>query len=185
MSELSKIALVREMLDSAEKSLRSARKILTEVSGDTPSIGFKENHFENIGSSKTTEEGRIVEGVFDGQNMVDPKGNSYPVPANYASKSKLVSGDHMKLTITPEGRFIYKSIGPVMRKTLRGALTYEDGRYKILAGGKAFNVLLASVTFNRAEVGDEISILVPEGEDSEWAAIDAVIPTSDETGEKS
>jgi hypothetical protein len=180
MSDLSKMALVREMLDSAEKSIRSARKILAELSGETalPSSGngTPAKYFENLPKAKVSEEGRIVEGVFDGQSMRDATGATFPVPANYASKSKLVVGDHMKLTITPEGRFIYKSIGPVPRKTLRGALTYEDGRYKVLSSGKAYSVLLASVTFCRAEVGDEIAILVPEDVESEWAAIDAVIP---------
>ncbi len=179
---MSQIALVREMLDSAEKSLRHARKILAELTGETlSSVEFSEKDFKKIIASKSSNaEGRIVEGLFDGQNMKDAEGGSYPVPANYASKSKLVVGDHLKLTITPEGRFIYKSIKPVERKTLIGTLTYEDGRYKALAEGKAYSVLLASVTFLRAEVGDEISLFVPNDQESEWATIDAVIPSGTE-----
>ncbi|MBI5414311.1 hypothetical protein HZA38_02240 [Candidatus Peregrinibacteria bacterium] len=177
MSELSEIALVREMLDSAEKSIRSARKILADVSGETlPSKSISSDQLSKLPKATTTESGRVIEGMFDGQNMQDAEGNTFPIPANYASKSKLVVGDLMKLTISPEGRFIYKSIGPVERKTIRGALTYEDGRYKVLADGKAYNVLLASVTFCRAEVGDEIAAFVPAEKESDWAAIDAVIP---------
>ena len=37
-------------------------------------------------------DGRVVEGVFDGQNMVGSDGKIYSVPPNYASKSKLVEG---------------------------------------------------------------------------------------------
>ena len=178
---MSRIAEVREMLDSAERSVREARKILADLTGDTiTSKPLSEKTFEGLSKPLSSEEGRIVEGIFDGQGMTDSDENTYPVPANYASKSKLVVGDKMKLTITPEGRFIYKSIGPAPRKTLLGTLTYEDGRYKVLSEGKAYNVLLASVTFCRAQVGDEISIIVPEQEESEWAAIDALIPQSDE-----
>jgi|SRR6185295_902623 len=181
-SDLSKIALVREMLSSVELSVRSARKVLAELTGDTmPNVSVNEESFQGLSKSRTSTEGRIVEGIFDGQNMTDAEGNTYPVPANYASKSKLVVGDHMKLTITPEARFIYKSIGPVARKTLRGTLTYEDGRYKVLAGGSAYHVLLASVTFLRAEVGDEVALLVPQDTPSEWGTLDAIIPSNMES----
>ena len=121
-------------------------------------------------------DGKIVEGVFDGQNMIDADGNTYPVPANYASKSKLVEGDGMKLTITDEGKFIYKQIAPLERQTLKGVLIQEDGQYKILAEGKTYRVLLASVTFYRAEVGDQVVILLPKSQEAHWGAVDAVIP---------
>jgi hypothetical protein len=120
--------------------------------------------------------GKVIEGVFDGQNMLGPDKRSYPVPANYASKSKLVPGDVLKLTITENGQFIYKQIGPVPRHQTIGSLVYEDGQYKVLAGGKAYRVLLASVTYFKAEVGDNISIIVPESSDSDWAAIENIIP---------
>ena len=124
----------------------------------------------------SSAEGRIVEGIFDGQNMVDADGETYPVPANYASKSKLVEGDGMKLTITDEGKFIYKQIAPIDRKTVIGVLIQEDGQYKVLAEGKAYRVLLASVTFYRAEVGDPVTILIPNTDTATWGAVDAVIP---------
>ena len=179
-NDISKIAEVREMLDAAERSVRAARKILSELTGDTISDrGVSEKNFENLAKPTMSDEGRIIEGMFDGQGMIDTEKNTYPVPANYASKSKLVVGDKMKLTISQEGRFIYKSIGPTPRKTLIGTLTYEDGQYKVLAGKRAYRVLLASITFCRAQVGDELSILVPEDEESEWAAVDALIPTSE------
>ena len=110
----------------------------------------------------------MVEGIFDGQNMVDGSGQTYPVPANYASKSKLVESDGMKLTITDEGKFIYKQIAPVKRRTAVGVLIQEDGQYKVLAEGKAYRLLLASVTFYRAEVGDQVTILLPEDMEAKW-----------------
>ena len=33
-------------------------------------------------------EEKIIEGIFDGQNMIGPKQKVYPIPSNYASKSK-------------------------------------------------------------------------------------------------
>ncbi len=119
--------------------------------------------------------------MFDGQNMVDSSGNTYPVPANYASKSKLIPGDVLKLTITEEGKFLYKQIGPVERKTVVGPLVYNNGRYQILANNKAYNVLLASVTYYRAEVGDDITLIIPMNEDADWGAIEAVLPKFGDT----
>ena len=67
--------------------------------------------------------------------MIDASGQMYPIPANYASKSKLVEGDGMKLTITDDGKFIYKQIAPVDRRTVKGVLIQEDGQYKVLVEG--------------------------------------------------
>lgn len=171
----SKIALVKEMLESAESSLRSAKQLLFEVSTSKE----KGSKYEKMASDLPVleeEEKKIIEGVFDGQNMIGPDKKSYPVPANYASKSKLVPGDVLKLTIMPDGSFVYKQIGPVERRRVIGPLIYEEGQYKVLADGKAYKVLLASVTYFKAEVGDEISLVIPALEDSEWGAIENIIP---------
>ena len=37
-------------------------------------------------------------------------------------------------------------------------------------------MLLASVTFYRAEVGDQVTILLPEKGDAKWGAVEAVLP---------
>lgn len=170
-----KLALLKEMLDSAESNLRSARQIIAELVG-SGSAETKTQLHKKATSLKQESSGQIIEGVFDGQNMIGPDGKSYPVPANYASKSKLIPGDVLKLTISEDGSFLYKQIGPVERKRVVGPLVYEDGQYKVLANGKAYKVLLASVTYYRAEVGDNVTLIVPEFEDSEWGAIDNVLP---------
>jgi hypothetical protein len=106
--------------------------------------------------------------------MVGPDGKTYPVPANYASKSKLVEGDILKLTIADDGGFIYKQIGPVARKQIIGQLVQHDGTFFVEAGGREYRVLLASVTYFKAKLGDQISIIVPEdNREAEWAAIEA------------
>jgi hypothetical protein len=168
---------IQELIDSAQASLKTAHALLREMTGVTDST--RERHSlraSAMSGAATSATGRVIEGIFDGQNMVDSNGQTYPVPANYASKSKLVEGDGMKLTITDEGKFIYKQIAPTPRRSVLGALIQEDGQYKILAEGKAYRVLLASVTFYRAEIGDQVTILLPEGDDAKWGAIEAVIP---------
>jgi hypothetical protein len=169
---------IQELIESAESSLKTAQAMLRSMTGvrDTGKEKFSMKA-ETMGASVSVgSEGKVVEGVFDGQNMVDTEGQTYPVPANYASKSKLVEGDGMKLTITDEGKFIYKQILPVNRKMIVGTLIQEDGQYKVLGKGKTFRVLLASVTFYRAEVGDQVTILLPEEGEGIWGAIEAVIP---------
>lgn len=166
---------IQELIESASSSLKTANALLRTMTGVTDTD--HERHMTRAGSmGSVAVSGKVVEGIFDGQNMVDAGGNTYPVPANYASKSKLVEGDGMKLTITDEGKFIYKQIAPVKRRTMVGVLIQEDGQYKVLAEGKAFRVLLASVTFYRAEVGDQVTILLPEDDEAKWGAVDAVIP---------
>jgi hypothetical protein len=166
---------VQELLDTASASIKTAHALLREMTGITDST--RERHVLRASSfSSGPVSGRVIEGIFDGQNMVDSQGQTYPVPANYASKSKLVEGDGMKLTITDEGKFIYKQIAPIPRRTALGVLIQEDGQYKVLAEGKALRVLLASVTFYRAEVGDQVTVLLPEAGDAKWGAVEAVLP---------
>lgn len=50
---------------------------------------------------------RVVLGTFTGEKMAGDDGKEYAVPPNYASKSKIVPGDRMKLTVTKSGSFIY------------------------------------------------------------------------------
>jgi hypothetical protein len=122
-------------------------------------------------------DGRVVEGVFDGRGMVGSDGKGYIVPPNYASKSKLVEGDMLKLTITPKGSFIYKQIGPIERSRLIGSLGYDQtiGEYYATSENRRWNVLKASVTYFKGEPGDEIVLLVPKNAPSHWAAVENVI----------
>lgn len=181
MSQASKLALIKEMLDSAESSLRSAKQMVNELTGSSSKTVYAKIAAEIEPSEEGDDEGdKIVEGVFNGQTMIDKTKKEYPVPANYASKSKLIPGDVLKLTVKEDGGFLYKQIGPVERRRIVGTLTYEDGLYKVIANGKAYNVLLASVTYFKAEIGDKVTLIVPELEDSEWGAIENVLPKTEE-----
>lgn len=173
MTNLNNLALIAQMIDSAEKNIQSAKQLLREAMGgkmDNSEI-LKKAQVLNV-----SEGGNVIEGVFDGQNMVGPDGKQYPVPANYASKSKLVEGDVLKLTIAEDGSFIYKQIGPVERKKMLGTLSADDkGDYRVVAEGRTYRVLLASLTYFKAEQGDQVTIVAPKDKDSAWAAVENVI----------
>jgi hypothetical protein len=155
------------LLGEAEVNLAAAKEVLNAVLDGTTQI------------SRTKDEpldGKVVEGIFDGQVMVGPDGKSYPVPANYASKSKLVEGDLMKLTIETNGSFIYKQIGPVARRQVIGKLISHDGGYFVETEGREYRILLASVTFFKIKLGDNVSAQIPEdNREAEWAAVEAVL----------
>ncbi|MEK7086076.1 MAG: hypothetical protein AAB953_03635 [Patescibacteria group bacterium] len=182
MSQASKLALIKEMLDSAESNLRSAKQVINELVGTSGKSIYTKlaQELSPLRADDDGEETKIVEGVFNGEFMTAKDNKEYPVPANYASKSKLVPGDVLKLTIKEDGTFLYKQIGPTERKRVIGTLTYEDSQYKVIANGKAYKVLLASVTYFKAEVGDKITLVVPAIEDSEWGAIENVLPKDTE-----
>ena len=131
----------------------------------------------DVGKEDENEAGVVVEGIFNGQIMIGPDGKQYSVPANYASKSKLVEGDILKLTIDRSGAFVYKQISPVERSRLVGRLVKDKnlGEFVVLAGDKIYRVLMASVTYFKGEEGDEIVILVPKDHDSTWSAVENVI----------
>lgn len=177
MIDLKKLALLKESLNNAESSINTAKHLLADVLGETdlPKVDLK-SMTSLLPDASENDGGKIVEGVFDGQGMVDKEGRTYPVPANYASKSKLVTGDVLKLTITEEGRFLYKQIGPAERKYVVGPLTYDEGQYKVITQEKTYKVLTASVTYFKGDIGDEITLIVPQQGDSEWGAVEAILP---------
>lgn len=171
-----KLTLLKEILEGAEENLRTARRILTEmVGGET----LEHEKAKYLPASRSEGSERIVEGVFDGENMVGPDGKIYRIPPNYASKSKLVEGDHLKLTIKEDGTFLYKQIGPVERHRVVGALLREGSDWRVTAEGKVYKVLLASVTYFRGTPGDEVVLLVPKQGPAKWGAVENLIKASD------
>lgn len=172
MSEISEkqIKRLRSLISEAEMNLSAAKELLVSIIGDGETITAPR---ETIVSGP---EGKIIEGVFDGQIMIGPDGKNYPVPANYASKSKLVEGDIMKLTITEDGKFLYKQIGPVERKTVIGTLTHHDDKYYVEVGGREYQILYASVTYFHLHEGSQVSVTIPaDNNDAAWAAVEAAL----------
>jgi len=161
------IKRLKALIAEAETSLAAAKELLVSVVGEDDGVAA---------AIKDEPLGKIIEGVFDGQSMVGSDGKTYPVPANYASKSKLVQGDILKLTIADDGAFMYKQIGPIPRKQVVGALKQENGHYFVDVNGKQYRVLLASVTYFKAKPGDQVSVNIPEDDThAEWAALEAAL----------
>jgi len=193
--KLEKIQSLQEMIATAERTITSAKQMLTQIQGESQKGKTSTN-------PRVTSEGQVVHGTFDGQIMIGEDGKQYPVPANYASKSKLVEGDMLKLTITNDGNFVYKQIGPVERKFLIGTAKQDDrGNFIIKTEEKTYKVLLAAATYFKIELSDEVTVVVPRDKDSEWGAIENVVrkgadtanetaveipekPSEEETGEK-
>ncbi|HMM62170.1 MAG TPA: hypothetical protein PKC86_01275 [Candidatus Saccharibacteria bacterium] len=172
MSELpeKQVKRLHSLIQEAETNLAAAKELLISILGDDGTvITPKSSNAEDVS-------GKVIEGVFDGQKMAGPDGKEYPVPANYASKSKLVEGDIMKLTIADDGSFIYKQIGPTDRRQIIGTLVQHDGAYYVEANGKEYRILLASVTYFRLAEGDQVTIIIPaDNPDAEWAAVEAAL----------
>lgn len=120
---------------------------------------------------------QVVEWRFDGVFMQGSDTKMYPVPMNYASKTKLIPGDMLKLRIMEDGKLIYKVIAPAPRKFLRAKLTKTE-EWKFIAlteDSKTYALNQAAVSFFKGDVGNDISIIINADEESSFAAIEAVI----------
>lgn len=171
MSELpeKQVKRLKSLIQDAETNLAAAKELLISIIGDDGNVVTPRSSTEDV-------TGKVIEGIFDGQKMAGPDGKEYPVPANYASKSKLVEGDILKLTIADDGSFIYKQIGPIERKQIIGTLMQHDGAYYVEANGHEYRILLASVTYFRLNEGDQVTIIVPvDNPEATWAAVEAAL----------
>jgi len=172
----SKIILAKQLLENIrENSARVSALfggLLSEIDEERISIAEISDGLIEIEENG----GKVVEGIFNGENMIGPDGKEYSVPANYASKSKLVEGDILKLTITDRGTFIYKQTKPIERRRIIGKLEKDaNGNYFVSGEHKKFRVITASITYYKGVPGDKVVILVPVAGDSLWAAVENVI----------
>lgn len=182
-TNLKKIAQLNQYIETADIALQQAREILQELGGSNLDKNQVKNKAKSLTITSDQEKNiQIIEGVFNGQTMIGPDGKEYSVPANYASKSKLVAGDILKLTIEEDGSFIYKQIKPIERERLTGDLAMDEvtGNYAVLlSDGRRFNVLTASVTYFKGNPGDKVTILTPKNQESSWAAIENILKQGD------
>lgn len=173
-----KFAIARRLIANLREELANLERLLASDAepADLEELVIRRitDEGEQVGPAN---EGKIMEGVFDGQHMVGSDGKQYLVPPNYASKSKLVEGDILKLTIAPNGTFLFKQIGPIERTRVMGVLMRDEhtGDWRVVANGKKYNVLTASVTFFKGQAGDDAVILIPKAAPSKWSAIENVI----------
>ncbi|MDD4412766.1 MAG: hypothetical protein PHR00_03935 [Patescibacteria group bacterium] len=167
-----RLVALKNMADRLKADLIELSDAIAALAGEAPSVNFK----DGAAVETKDESGKIIEGVFDGGKMIGSDGQTYSVPINYASKSKLVEGDIMKLTINKNGSFVFKQIGPIERKHLIGVLAQdEEDNYWVFVGSKKWRILSASVTYFKGSVGDEATILVPKEGASRWAAVENIV----------
>ena len=177
----SKYQLILKILKSTQDNLGKIIQILEQ--GPAEMIDQQEV-YDNLSQGLTEIEKnwelmgdeRVIEGVFDGQKMIANDGQEYQVPANYASKSKLVEGDILKLSINQRGDFKFKQIGPVEREKKIGQLIIDKkGEYFVVVDKKKWTVLPASVSYFKGQLGDEVVILIPKDATSKWAAVENIV----------
>lgn len=174
----SKLAL--QMLKQVQQSLTHVIQLLED--GDTTRATRQMVNFvmgkKSFEQTLEQETGACThEGVFDGMFVVTSAGLRHAVPENYASKSKLVEGDMMKLIVTPDGRHVYKQIAPIERRRMTGFLGVDSVSNTpiVIVGEDVYKVLQASVSYHKGVPGDEVVILVPGSGKSVWAALERVL----------
>lgn len=193
MPENSELAQIKKavqaanlMIESAESNLKKARWILNNINnlgsamGDLEAIANDIKEFEKTPrTNHESDDGQVIYGNFDGYFMLGEDLKKYPVPLNYSSKSKLVPGDKLKLTITENGQLMYKLILPCERKHKKAVLSRDEEDttkfIAITAEGENFVLNQAAVTFFKGRPGDEIYIITNKEGSGRYAAIEAVI----------
>lgn len=175
----SKYQTIQKILKNVHDSLGNLIELLEngDQSMDEMELTMLQQSLQSAGKDLEVLGGdRVLEGVFDGEKMISSDGQEFSVPPNYASKSKLVEGDILKLTISRSGNFVYKQIGPVERKRVTGDLLQDAvGTYYVVSGKKKWRILPASVTYFKGDPGDEVIILVPKDATSAWGAVENIL----------
>jgi len=174
------IQKVYSLIKTAQRMINQAKDILLEALGEKEESKALNLESGSVGVQSqivpaNTDKEYVVYGIFNGEKMIGDDGKEYPVPPNYASKSKLVFGDRLKFYIS-EGKPKFKIVEPVERKWAVGELIEQGEEYKVAAEGKIYSVIFASVTYYKISPGDKVSIILPKNIESGWATIDSVVP---------
>lgn len=166
------IQALRQTIELAEQQLKKAKSILHHISPqDMPETAIKKPEAKSHDS---------VAGVFDGFHMIGEDKKKYPVPLNYASKTKLIPGDQLKLTIMTDGGLIYKVLKLAERKHMKAVLSKNhEGKYVAMTSdGHTYFLNQAAVTFYKWFSGDDLFIIVNADDSGTFAAIEAIIKNS-------
>ncbi|GEM_PF-4417694 len=185
--ELQKYAELLEHASALLIQVRDGLRRMGEFVHTTPTSNVVASSYVSAVSSAPTmvapnvdsSNDRVVEGVFNGYSMIGDDEKTYQIPPNYASKSKLVEGDRLKLVIQLNGQFVYKQIGPVERERRVGKLerTTVDNGFAVVTPERTYRVLMASITYYHGGIGDEVVLLVPRGGNCIWAAVENIMRT--------
>lgn len=178
MTNKKQLTAIRDFIITAEKSIKSAKKLLKDVLEENNiSLDTEINLDTNGLHSYSSDDSKIIEWVFTWEEMLWSDWNKYPVPANYSSKSKLVQWDKLKVTITPNGKMLYKQIAPISRSFVTWLVVKEKEKFQVVAEWKTYDLLTAAVTHFKANIWDTVTVIIPEWKQATFAAIDLVIPS--------
>ncbi len=176
------LSSILEIINTIEKDIIRIKTILKKIQHgekiEPENIEINKNEL----SSYEEDNLKIIEGVFDWYFFIWPHNKKIPVPLNYASKSKLIPWDKLKLTIFSDGKLIYKLIKPAPRKNLKATVSkIDDNKYiAITDDWKTYKLNLAAVTYFKVKPWDEITIITNSEGKWEYAAIEWVINRLDE-----
>ncbi len=184
---IKKIQTVHNLIEIAENNLKTAKSLLNQlleesgVRSGSPSIQLNSPRL----SREEDVAREVVEGYFDGENMIGDNGRIYIVPQNYASKTQLVVGDRMKWILTTN-REVFKLIQPVERQKVEGQFLIDNDIYYVSINNidHPIKILKASATFamktQNLKQGDIVSILIPRDTKSHWGAFISIVQSSTE-----
>lgn len=167
---------LQELISTAERSLHHAKNLMVQIVGKKPLDMSEEPDMSGLHAYKHGK-AKVIEGIFTGKDMLGADKNLYPVPANYASKSKIVEGSKLKVTIKSDGSYQYKIIDEIEFDTTTGTLIKDAEHFMIISQQGIYQVLPASVTYLQAHVGDRIAIRIPRGIKATYATIDTLVPS--------
>lgn len=158
------IQFINQALSQAAANLAQAKQLMHEL----------EDSLSSVLPSSRDLPGII--GKFDGTYLVTDDGKKFQVPENYASKSKLVFGDTLKMIEDVNGGMAtFKQIERVPRATLTGVLVKKDGKYVAVTSDGSHLLIPAAVSFHHGVEGDEVKVIVPEdSRNCAFAALDEI-----------
>ncbi len=145
---------------------------VTKEVDEVPHLQGREDEVRESHITKRASSDQTIKGIFDGEKMIGENNKQYSMAANYISKSKLVQGDQLKLSIKPDGTFVYKQISKIERISIISRLEITpDGKYFIVSQDQQWRVLKASITYYKGNPGDQVIALIPKDQESTWAAV--------------
>lgn len=82
----------------------------------------------------------------------------------------------LKLIVKPDGRYVFKQIGPVERRRVTGMLQMDSSTQQpvVVCDEGVYNVLAASVSYFKGIPGDEATVVVSGTGRCVWAALERI-----------
>lgn len=118
--------------------------------------------------------GKLAEDGFQGDD-----GKTYPISANYISKSRLLIGDTLKMIFSDNG-IIFKQVELVPRRTSYACVRVAEDSgdcYAVIESGEAYKIPRESASYFKLRNGDEVMVIIPlsNGDSNGMCALDGVI----------